>query len=207
MENHKHLSAWKILYGRLRKERYLLIPGLLALLNGYWHRFKFKLMSKDIKIGRAFRVYGKMIVRGPGRFRIGNNFYVDGLTNNHVCLSTSVPGAFIEIGDNCGLNGTVFQCSKHIKMGDWSNIADAYITDTPAHSLSKKRRQLGSLDIPGIPVEIKKNVWISTKVVILHGVTIGEDSVVAACSLIRKDIPDNVMVAGNPQKIIKRIED
>lgn len=207
MEDYKNLSAWKILYNRLRKERYLLIPGLLALLNGYWHRIKFKLALKDVKIGSAFRVYGKMIVRGPGKVRIGSNFYVDGLTNNHVCLSVVVPGALIEFGDNCGLNGTVLQCSKHIRVGDWSNIADAYITDTPAHALSRNRRQLGSIDISGVPLEIKQNVWVSTKVVILHGVTIGENSVIAACSLIRKDVPANVMVAGNPQSIIKEIAD
>lgn len=207
MEDYKNLSAWKILYNRLRKERYLLIPGLLALLNGYWHRIKFKLALKDVKIGSAFRVYGKMIVRGPGKVRIGSNFYVDGLTNNHVCLSVGVPGALIEFGDNCGLNGTVLQCSKHIRVGNWSNIADAYITDTPAHTLSRNRRQLGSIDISGVPVEIKQNVWVSTKVVILHGVTIGENSVIAACSLIRKDVPPNVMVAGNPQSVIKEIDD
>ena len=207
MEDFKNLSAWKILYNRLRKERYLLIPGLLALLNGYWHRIKFKLALKDVKIGSAFRVYGKMIVRGPGKVRIGSNFYVDGLTNNHVCLSVGVPGALIEFGDNCGLNGTVLQCSKHIRVGNWSNIADAYITDTPAHTLSRNRRQLGSIDISGVPVEIKQNVWVSTKVVILHGVTIGENSVIAACSLIRKDVPPNVMVAGNPQSVIKEIDD
>jgi acetyltransferase-like isoleucine patch superfamily enzyme len=207
MEDYKNLSAWKILYSRLRKERYLLIPGSLALLNGYWHRIKFKLALKDVRIGSAFRVYGKMIVRGPGKVRIGSNFYVDGLTNNHVCLSVGVPGALIEFGDNCGLNGTVLQCSRHIRVGDWSNIADAYITDTPAHTLSRNRRQLGSIDISGVPVEIKQNVWVSTKVVILHGVTIGENSVIAACSLIRKDVPPNVMVAGNPQKIVKEIDD
>jgi len=207
MKDYKNLSTWKILYNRLRKERYLLIPGLLALLNGYWHRIKFKLALKDVKIGSAFRVYGKMIVRGPGKVSIGSNFYVDGLTNNHVCLSVGVPGALIEFGDNCGLNGTVLQCSKHIRVGDWSNIADAYITDTPAHALSRNRRQLGSIDISGVPVEIKQNVWVSTKVVILHGVTIGENSVIAACSLIRKDVPANVMVAGNPQSIVKEIDD
>jgi acetyltransferase-like isoleucine patch superfamily enzyme len=207
MEDYKNLSAWKILYSRLRKERYLLIPGSLALLNGYWHRIKFKLALKDVRIGSAFRVYGKMIVRGPGKVRIGSNFYVDGLTNNHVCLSVGVPGALIEFGDNCGLNGTVLQCSRHIRVGDWSNIADAYITDTPAHTLSRNRRQLGSIDISGVPVEIKQNVWVSTKVVILHGLTIGENSVIAACSLIRKDVPPNVMVAGNPQKIVKEIDD
>jgi acetyltransferase-like isoleucine patch superfamily enzyme len=207
MEDYKDLSAWKILYNRLKKEQYLLIPGLLALLNGYWHRIKFQLACKDVKIGSAFRVYGKMIIRGPGKVRIGSNFYVDGLTNNHVCLSVGVPGALIEFGDNCGLNGTVLQCSKHIRVGDWSNIADAYITDTPAHALSKNRRQLGSIDISGVPIEIKQNVWVSTKVVILHGVTIGENSVIAACSLIRKDVPANVMVAGNPQNVLKKIED
>ncbi len=53
---------------------------------------------------------------------------------------------------------------------------------------------------------IKKNAWIGAGVTILAGVTIGENSIVAANSTVTKDVPDNVMVAGTPAKIIKKLK-
>lgn len=55
------------------------------------------------------------------------------------------------------------------------------------------------------PVHIKKNCWIGAGSTILAGVTIGDNSVVGAGSVVTKDVPDNVIVAGNPAKIIKQI--
>jgi acetyltransferase-like isoleucine patch superfamily enzyme len=55
------------------------------------------------------------------------------------------------------------------------------------------------------PIHIRKNAWIGANVTILQGVTIGENSVVAAGSVVSKDVPDNVIVGGAPAKIIKEI--
>jgi acetyltransferase-like isoleucine patch superfamily enzyme len=54
-------------------------------------------------------------------------------------------------------------------------------------------------------IHIKKNAWIGAGATILQGVTIGENSVVAAGSVVSKDVPDNVIVGGIPAKIIKEI--
>lgn len=54
-------------------------------------------------------------------------------------------------------------------------------------------------------IHIKKNAWIGANATILQGVTIGENSVVAAGSVVSKDVPDNVIVGGTPAKIIKEI--
>jgi acetyltransferase-like isoleucine patch superfamily enzyme len=54
-------------------------------------------------------------------------------------------------------------------------------------------------------IHIKKNAWIGAGVTVLQGVTIGENSVVAAGSVVSKDVPDNVIVGGTPAKIIKEI--
>jgi acetyltransferase-like isoleucine patch superfamily enzyme len=205
-KNNKKGSSWKLLYSRLQKERHLIIPGFIALANGYWHKIKFRLLSKDIKIGSAFRVYGKLIIRGSGKVRLGNNCYIDGLTFGSVCLSATLPDSFISVGANCGFNGTVIQCYRLVEIDDWSNISDAYITDTPAHSIKKNRREIPSKETPAFPVKIGKNVWISTRAVILHGVSIGDNSVIAACSLVRKNVPSDVLAAGNPLQIIKRID-
>lgn len=54
-------------------------------------------------------------------------------------------------------------------------------------------------------IRIKKNAWLGANVTVLPGVTIGENSVVSADSTVTKDVPDNVIVAGTPARIIKSI--
>ena len=53
------------------------------------------------------------------------------------------------------------------------------------------------------PIIIGENCWIGTNVRICKGVTIGDNSVIAACSVVTKDVPANCIVAGNPAKIVK----
>lgn len=59
----------------------------------------------------------------------------------------------------------------------------------------------------GLPITVKDNVWIGGNVVILPGVTIGKNSIVAAGAVVTKDVPDNVIVGGNPARIIREIGD
>ncbi len=56
------------------------------------------------------------------------------------------------------------------------------------------------------PIRIKKNAWIGAAATVLPGITIGENAIVAANSVVTKDVPDNQIVAGNPARIIKRVE-
>jgi acetyltransferase-like isoleucine patch superfamily enzyme len=104
-----------------------------------------------------------------------------------------------------GLNGTSIVCFDQIEIAEYSNIADAYITDSSAHPLSPDRRLYTATDITAEKVHIGKNVWISTHVVILKGVHIGENSVVAACSLVRKSLPPNILAAGIPAEVIRKL--
>lgn len=55
------------------------------------------------------------------------------------------------------------------------------------------------------PVLIKKNAWIGANAIVLPGVTVGENSVVGAGSIVTKDVPDNFVAVGNPAKVIKKI--
>lgn len=57
------------------------------------------------------------------------------------------------------------------------------------------------------PVHIKKNVWIGVNTTILPGVTIGKNSIVGACSVVTKDVPDNTIVVGNPARVIKYLDE
>lgn len=73
---------------------------------------------------------------------------------------------------------------------------------TAGHSLSPKDRNKTGY---AIPIIIGDNVWIGGSAVILPGVKIGDNSVVAGGAVVTKDVPSNVVVGGNPAKIIKEI--
>ena len=68
--------------------------------------------------------------------------------------------------------------------------------DTDFHSVNPDCRLNGNTDIPASPVTIGKRVFLGSNVTILKGVTIGDEAVVGAGSIVTKDIPDNAIVCG-----------
>lgn len=114
-------------------------------------------------------------------------------------ISTIKRGAIIEIGKNCGFSGTVIGCAKHIKLGN--NVrcgANTMITDSDWHTDDYRTGY-------DKEVIIEDNVWLGYGVKVLKGVHIGKNSLIGAGSIVTKDIPANVVAAGNPCKIIKKI--
>lgn len=83
----------------------------------------------------------------------------------------------------------------HVLIGPMSRII------TVNHLVDPSQRR--GLEVQA--VRIKKNAWIGANVTVLPGVTIGENSIVAADSTVTKDVPANVIVAGTPAKVIKLI--
>jgi acetyltransferase-like isoleucine patch superfamily enzyme len=111
-------------------------------------------------------------------------------------------GKHTKIGKNVFINfDCVFLDLGGITIEDNVLIAPKVSLLTESHPLNSTERQ--SL-IPK-PIYIKKNAWIGANAIILQGVTIGENSVVAAGSVVSKDVPDNVVVGGIPAKIINKI--
>ena len=192
---------------RLKKQPYLIVPALFAWLRGWLYRIKFTLQFKKFSAGRHFRVYGILNVSGPGKVSFGDNCILVGNAIKPICIRTLHPQAEVRFGNDIGLNGTSIQCMKEVVVGDLSAIADAYITDNRGHSITSNRRKERPEEIASTKVVIGRNVWISVQVVITAGVTVGHDSVIGACSLVRKKVPNGVFAAGNPLKIIKHIND
>lgn len=114
-------------------------------------------------------------------------------------------GYNIHVGENFYAN---FDCTfldvSEIRIGDNCMIAPGVHIYTATHPLNPHERITGAEY--GIPVSIGNNVWIGGRVVINPGVTIGDNVVIASGAVVTKNVPDNVVVGGNPAKIIKKID-
>jgi acetyltransferase-like isoleucine patch superfamily enzyme len=164
---------------------------------------------KGIKLGQKVRFYGLpyfqriensiITVGNECQFRSKMTSNLIGIRNRCI-VSTSQQNAAIEIGENCGLSGTVIRAARSISIGN--NVrcgANTTIYDNDGH-LDDKRSNFPK------PIVIKDNVWLGYNVVVMKGVTIGENSVIGANSLVTKDIPANVVAAGNPCRVIRELK-
>jgi maltose O-acetyltransferase len=114
-------------------------------------------------------------------------------------------GSNIHVGDNFFANfDCVFLDVCEIRIGDNCFIAPGVHIYTATHPLNPKERASGVEY--GIPVTIGDNVWIGGKSVINPGVKIGDNVVIASGAVVTKDVPNNVVVGGNPARVIKQIE-
>lgn len=82
-------------------------------------------------------------------------------------------------------------------------IAPDCVFSTAGHPLDAAQRNQG-LEI-ALPITVGNNVWIGTHVSVLPGVTIGNNVVIGAGSVVNRDIPDGVVAAGNPCRVIRKI--
>ena len=113
-------------------------------------------------------------------------------------------GYNVHIGENVLINyQCVFLDAAPITIGDNCFIGPMCGLYTVNHPLDPQRRNDGY--VYGRPITLGKNVWLGGGCTILSGVTIGDNSVVGAGSVVTKDVPANVIVAGNPAKIIREL--
>lgn len=113
-------------------------------------------------------------------------------------------GFNIKVGNNfyCNFNCTILDCSV-VDIGDNVLIGPNVSICAASHPLEAKLRVEG-VEM-AYPIKIGDNVWIGANAVILPGVTIGENSVVAAGAVVSSDVPESVVVGGVPARVLKRI--
>lgn len=111
-------------------------------------------------------------------------------------------GKNITVGTNVFINsGCHFQDQGGIFIGDGTLIGHNVVLATLNHGISPDKRH----DLFPAPIHIGKNVWIGANVVILPGVTIGDNAVIAAGAIVSKNVPANVVTGGVPARIIRSI--
>ncbi len=115
-------------------------------------------------------------------------------------------GRYTHLGNNVYANfNLTLVDDTHVYIGDSVMIGPNVTIATAGHPIEPEmRRKVAQFNIP---VHIKANVWIGANSVVLPGVTIGENSVIGAGSVVTKDIPANVVAVGNPCRVLREINE
>lgn len=110
----------------------------------------------------------------------------------------------VRIGDYCLIcPGVRIAAATEITIGNSCMIASgAYLTDSDWHDIYDRSLPIGS----SAPIILKDNVWIGDSAIVCKGVTIGENSIVGAGSVVVSDIPANAIAVGNPAKVVKYLD-
>ncbi len=194
------------------------INRLFSIINSILHIIKYsiitwieyiylKLIKVKIRGGGKFYGWCSFFRRNGSVIKIGKNakFNYSNWSNhiglNHRCIiSTMSSDAELVIGDNLGMSSSTITCFKKIEIGNKVRIgANCVIADGDFH-----------LDDPRIgepkPIKIEDNVWLGYGVIVMKGVTIGENSIIGMNSIVTKDIPANSIATGSPTRVVKTIE-
>src|SRR5262249_41100945 len=129
------------------------------------------------------------------------------------------PRARISLGDYALVHGARIICDEEIVIGDYALISyDVLLLDTYRLPLepSRRRRELERLalrsdrcldaHVPARPFHIERNLWMGLDACVLPGVTIGEGAIVGARAVVTEDVPPYTVVAGNPSRVIRRLD-
>ena len=153
-----------------------------------------------IKDFQPIRVHGfPKFIRRHGEIRIGRRTTLwPGVKFSVVSTDRANParltiGSYSSIGDR-----TQIHCCRQVEIGDYVLVSwDVNILENYYHGTEYD-------SVKSAPIKIEDRVWIGCAAIILAGVTIGRGSIVAAGSVVTKDVPPGTLVAGNPAREIRK---
>lgn len=121
-------------------------------------------------------------------------------------LHSNFGGRHVHFGKNVYANfGLTLVDDTHIYVGDHTMFGPHVTVATAGHPILPELRQQGYQY--NAPVHIGRNCWLGAGVIVLPGVTIGDNVVIGAGSVVTKDIPDNVVAVGNPCRVLRPVSD
>ena len=171
----------------------------------------------NVKFGEGFycesaQIFRHLRSKKPGAIVIGNH-----VSCYAGCSFAIGENGHCMVGDFTLLNGALIMAEEKIDIGSYCLISwGVGIADSDFHPLEPAQRLIDAQALAPFfkdrpprprlttaPVKICNNVWIGMNAVILKGVTIGDNSVVAAGAVVTKSVPANTVVAGNPATTVK----
>lgn len=150
-----------------------------------------------LKVGDNVTIQCKTIIRNPNNLTLGDNTHI----GREVEISSELSTASLSIGANSLISTKCYiDYTGNLFIGEYCTLSEEVMIQTHSHGLNPKNNP-----IP-LSLEIQDNVWIGARATILHNVNIiGENSIIAASAVVTKNVPANVIVAGNPATIIKEL--
>lgn len=132
--------------------------------------------------------------------------YIYRLGQEFPCTLGTGKYGVIEIGDDCGINGTAIFAQEKVTIGKRVMIGGgSRILDIHCHPVDVVPRRYSPDTVAPQPVVIEDDVWLGMEVIVLPGVRIGHGSVIGARSIVTKDIPPMVVAAGIPATVIRPV--
>jgi UDP-2-acetamido-3-amino-2,3-dideoxy-glucuronate N-acetyltransferase len=148
--------------------------------------------------------------------KVGKNVRIFNFVNAYGCSidDDSRVGAFVEIqggasiGKNCKISSHTFICEGvHIADNVFVGHNVTFINDLFPRATNADGTVQNTADWKLVETKVQKGASIGSSVTILCGVTIGENAIIGAGSVVLKDVPANTIVAGNPARIIRKVTD
>lgn len=178
-----------------------IIGAIIISAKSFYMKIKDKMTTIIVKnninkTGKKTQIHSGIIYRYPGNITLGNNVII---ARNVTLISETTDGKLL-IDDNVIITfDTRIDFSGGIKIGRNSLISKNTIIETHSHGLNPHSK-------PNFQeLEIGENVWIGMNSLILSGVQkIGSNSIIAAGSVVTKEVPENCIVGGVPAKILKQ---
>ena len=129
---------------------------------------------------------------------VGENCYIE------PPLHTNFGGRHVHFGRQVYANfNLTLVDDTHIYVGDCTMFGPNVVVATAGHPILPELREQGYQF--NMPVHIGRNCWLGSGVIVLPGVTIGDNVVVGAGSVVTKDLPDNVVAVGNPCRVLREV--
>ncbi|HNW98713.1 MAG TPA: acyltransferase [Bacteroidales bacterium] len=172
-----------------------------------------------IKMANFPTIYGSIYIRNRGKILIGKNVTISSGKNYNIIggdTRTSIlvnKNSNLSLGDNVGISNSTILCYNSITIENNVLVGGSCkIYDTDFHSIDPIQRMnpyvnnIPDNNIKSFPVVIKSGAWIGGHCIILKGVTIGENSIIGAGSVVNKNIPANEIWGGAPAKFLKKVQ-
>jgi len=186
-----------------------------AVRAAYWRicRLGVALVARRTRVGAGTRFLGVPLIdiaEGSSltfgqRCSIVSRGALTALNVNHPCtFRTLRAGASIVLGDDVGMSGGSICAASSVRIADRVLIgANVTIVDTDFHDVDAVPRRYAADEPVGRPVVIGPDVFLGAGVTVLKGVTIGAGTVVGAGSVVATDLPERVVAAGVPAKVVR----